>query len=122
MSAEVIQDTHVRVHVTGDIDLSSVTEFYNALDEAAERSPGGFIIDLTETTYIDSAGVQAILVIYGKMRESNGCLIIIVGNVRIKTVLEVVHLEQLPGVCVCTTLDEAKQALYISKREQEGNP
>jgi anti-sigma B factor antagonist len=109
MGIEVIQDTHVTVHVTGDIDLSNVAEFSKALDEAANRAPEGFIIDLSYATYMDSAGVQAILAIYAKMRESEGCLVVIVGNVRIRSVLEVVHLEQLPGVCVPPSLEEARR-------------
>jgi anti-anti-sigma factor len=110
MNTEVIRDTNTIVRATGEIDLSNVSEFSNALDEAAETAPEGFIIDLTEATYMDSAGVQAIFSVYVKMRESDGCLVIIVGNERIMTVLEVVHLERIPGVCMCKSMDEARKA------------
>ncbi len=114
MIAELIQDTHTIVRATGEIDIANVAEFEKPLDEAAQSAPDGFILDLTDTSYLDSAGVQAILAVYIKMRESDGCLAVVVGNVRITSVLEVVHLEQLPGVCVCASLDEARQAMAAS--------
>lgn len=121
MSADVIQGMHIIVHVTGEIDISNVAEFNKALSEAAEKAPEGFIIDLTDATYMDSAGVQAILTAYSKMRESEGCLVVIIGNVRVKRVLEVVHLEQLPGLCIRENLDAAKQELSGYAKRSDSN-
>jgi len=116
MSTEVIQDTHVIVHATGEIDLHNVAEFRKALDEAMERAPEGFIIDLTDTMYIDSAGLQAIIAVYLKINSAKGHLALVVGNVRIRSVLEVVHLETLPRMHVHNDLDAAKQAFLAGKQ------
>jgi len=111
MSAEVTRDKHAIVHADGEIDLANIDQFIEALDEAAEKSPTGFIIDLSDVTYIDSAGVQAIFGVYSKMRAADGCLAVVIGNARIKSVLEVVHLELLPNMSVCDDLDAARQAV-----------
>jgi anti-sigma B factor antagonist len=111
MSTEVIQDKPVVVRAIGDIDLYNVAEFRKALDETAEMSPDGFIIDLSETTYIDSAGVQAILAVYVKVDANKGRLALVAGNPRIKSVLEVVHLEMLPRMCVYNDLHSAKEMI-----------
>jgi anti-anti-sigma factor len=109
MKTEVTQDTHVIVHAATEIDLSNIAEFVKALDKAAEMAPNAFIIDLSETIYIDSAGVQAIFAAYLKIDSEKGHLALIVGNERIKTVLEVVHLEVLPGMLIYDNLCTARE-------------
>ena len=94
-----------------EIDLSNVSEFENSLDKAIAQAPGGFIIDLTGTTYIDSAGVQAILAAYSKDHAEDRKIAMVVGNSLIRSVLGVVHLEQLPGVYICESLEEAKRLI-----------
>lgn len=118
MSIEVIQNTHTIVHAAGEIDLTNINEFIKALQEAAERASGGFIIDLSAATYIDSAGIQAIYAAYSKIDPTKDYLTLIMGNVRIRSVLEMVHLEQLPGISIYANLDEAKQALSSTNVEQ----
>ena len=111
MNTEVIQDTHVIVRVTGEMDLHNVADFRKALAEAAELSPQGFIIDLSGLMYIDSAGVQAIIVACLKVNKANGHIALVMGNDRIRSVLEVVHLEMLPRMLVRDDLEAAKQAM-----------
>ncbi len=111
MSIELIQDGRTIVRATDEIDLANIAEFDRVLGDAATMAPKGFVIDLSEATYIDSAGVQAIFGVYMKIYEADGCLALVVGNPRIKSVLEVVHLEQLSNMCVCEDLDSAKEGL-----------
>lgn len=111
MRIEVIRDEKTIVRATGEIDLSNIAEFDKALSEVATNAPKGFVIDLSDTTYIDSAGVQAIFGVYAKIREADGCLALVIGNIKIKAVLEAVHLEQIPGMSVCEDLNAAKEAI-----------
>ncbi len=111
MSMEVIQDTHTIVRGDGEIDLFNIAEFETALNEAAGKAPKGLIVDLSDVTYIDSAGVQAIFRVYMSIRDAEGCLGLVVGNPRIKSVLEVVHLEQLANLRIFEDLDSARQGL-----------
>lgn len=111
MALKTTKDGQVIVMAPGEIDISNVDEFIRSLDDAAAKSPGGFIIDLTDTTYIDSAGVQAILALYSRDHLEERKLAVVTGNSLIKSVLGVVHLEQLPGMFVFDDLDSAKQAI-----------
>lgn len=110
MALEVTKEGQVIVTAPGEIDLSNVAEFTNSLDDAVSKAPGGFIIDLTDTTYIDSAGVQAILAAYSKDHAEDRKLAVVTGNSLIRSVLGVVHLEQLPGIYVFDDLNDAKQS------------
>lgn len=111
MSFQVTEDPQVAVHAEGEIDLSNVGEFALALDEAVRKSPKGFIVDLSDTTYIDSAGVQAILVAYGKVRNNNGRIALVLGNENIRLVLGVANLHVLPGMSVSEDVDSARRAV-----------
>lgn len=114
MVIELVEDEYPVVHVKDDVDLSNVEEFNRRLDEAAQEGLGGFIIDLTEGTYLDSAGIQAILRIWSERRDSGIPLVIVVGNARVRTVLDIVRLDQLPGIRMVATLEEAKEILRAS--------
>ena len=111
MALEVTKEGQVIVTGAREIDLANVDEFSASLTQAIGEAPGGFIIDLTETTYIDSAGVQAILSAYSKDHPEDRKLALVTGNSLIRSVLGVVHLEQLPGVLVFDDLNDAKQSL-----------
>jgi anti-anti-sigma factor len=112
MSVEIRQDMNVIVRVAGDIDISNVAEFSDALERAAVLSPTGFIIDLSDATYMDSAGVKVILITYGKIQESNGVLAL-VSNTHIKNILRFVHLELLPRMSSYDDLEAARKSLQL---------
>lgn len=51
-----------RVSVEGDLDLTSVPAFRAAVDEAVEtREKKRLVVDLRQTSYIDSAGLEQLL-------------------------------------------------------------
>lgn len=111
MNAEVIRNEHTIVRADGEIDYSNVEGFRKALDEASEHAPDGFIVDLSEAAYIDSAGVQAILSAYTRIRPRDGRIALVTGSGVIGLVLEAVHLEMLPGMSVCKDRQEAVTSL-----------
>ena len=48
------------VHFAGEIDLTSIERFRNAI-RAAEAKGGNMIIDLRAATFIDSTGISALI-------------------------------------------------------------
>lgn len=44
--------------VSGQIDLSNAHVVYAGIQAALEEQPSALVLDLSETTYLDSAGVQ----------------------------------------------------------------
>jgi anti-anti-sigma factor len=46
-----------RVHVSGEIDLANVDEVRHAITAALSDDPARVVLDLRETTYLDSAAI-----------------------------------------------------------------
>lgn len=118
MTAELVVDTHTIVRASGEIDLSNADSFGQTLNMAVQNAPGGLVLDLSDVTYMDSAGVQVLLHAYRKLQKSEGILSLAVGNELIKTVLGVARLELLPGLCIRDDLDSARQCLYLAPADQ----
>lgn len=57
------QDDSVTVHATGEIDLSTVQDFHQAITLARETvtAPATVVVDLTGITFFGSAGVSALV-------------------------------------------------------------
>jgi anti-anti-sigma factor len=75
--SETTEQISIGVH--GDLDLSSVTAFRTAVNKAlAEREGRGLTIDLRETDYIDSAGLEQLLVANRKLSVDGERLLVLV--------------------------------------------
>lgn len=106
------------VQVQGDIELEYIDEFRRVLNEAAAESPCGFIIDLTDTGYIDSAGLGAIFAAYRKVTHCGGKIAIVV-NASVNKIFKLVRAEMMPGFIICSDLDDAAQAFRSSGEADE---
>ncbi|MBV8946589.1 MAG: STAS domain-containing protein [Solirubrobacterales bacterium] len=54
-------DTRLVMRVSGELDLCSAPQLRHALDHAAGRMPSAVILDLEPVTFMDAAGIRAIL-------------------------------------------------------------
>ena len=81
----------VRVSVKGDLDLASVAGFRNAVTEAMKiRNGRKLVVDLCETNYIDSAGLEQLLVANRKLNaEGERLLVRVISGRQPQTVLSV---------------------------------
>ena len=66
------------VHVTGELDLATSTELRQTLHDA-QLAASMVVLDLREVTFIESAGVHAILDAAGSVRRGAGRLILVRG-------------------------------------------
>jgi anti-anti-sigma factor len=114
MVVEVIRNKWQIVHASGEIDLANIHEFRSAVEVAAGESPHGFVIDLSDATYIDSAGIQTILTAYRRVHTANGRLAVVVHDVNVKAILRIIHLDTLPGMYMCEDLAASERALSTS--------
>lgn len=62
------------LHVEGEIDMSSVHEFSEAMSEVS-RSDGGLVVDLAGVTFMDSTGLRALLK-QAASRNGNGPVVL----------------------------------------------
>jgi anti-sigma B factor antagonist len=57
-SVELVEEAGtVVVALAGEIDLAAAQEVFEHLTAAERRTPGRVVVDLTKTTFIDSAGI-----------------------------------------------------------------
>ena len=53
--------TQLVIRLSGELDLCSASQVWQALDEAAVRTPTRVLLDLERLTFIDAVGIRAIL-------------------------------------------------------------
>ena len=67
----------VCISVEGDLDLASVATFQKAVEKALETREGRkLVVDLRETSYIDSAGLEQLLIANRKLAAEGDRLLV----------------------------------------------
>src|SRR4051794_1294136 len=56
-------------HVTGEVDASNVEDLTNQLLEGVSKESKAVVLDLTETSYIDSSGISLIFDAAARMKN-----------------------------------------------------
>ena len=56
-------------HVAGEVDASNVEDLTNQLLEGVSNQSKGVVLDLTETSYIDSSGISLIFDAAARMKN-----------------------------------------------------
>jgi len=60
LTADLGADGTPRVTAAGEIDLSNINAFTDALETASAGTPGPITVDLSAVKYLDSAGINAL--------------------------------------------------------------
>ena len=103
------------VHVRGEIDLYTAPEFRDALQKGVDRNPRVLIADLRDISYIDSAGLGALLAAFKMLSMHNACLYIVASPLSpgVRRVLEITRLDTL--MRVFDSVEDAMQDSADSK-------
>lgn len=88
--AEIHGPERVELHLTGELDLSSVKEFETAFDRVA-REARMIVVDMSELEFIDSSGLRAMIAISERPRL-NGYRITFRGGPGVERALEITGL------------------------------
>jgi anti-sigma B factor antagonist len=104
-SERVAPGQHV-LALTGEIDLYTSPEFKDELLRVAADGAEYVVIDLTETTFIDSTGLGVILRGVERLGRSGGKLVVVCTDRNIRKVFEVTGLDR-----VFTLYGERSEAL-----------
>jgi len=101
-------DRHV-LAVRGEIDLFTAPELKQVLAESIESGRVRIVIDLTDTTFLDSTALGVLIGAVKRLRSGEGALAI--GNVdeNISTTFEITGLDQI--FTIVATRDEAIEAV-----------
>ena len=99
MMADVQFEEHDGIPVAqirGEIDMSNVGELSTALQNAVIQSAPGIVVDFSETTYLDSAGLHFIFDLGKRLRDRGQRLYLVVPpESPVATVLDIVSIESL---------------------------
>ena len=97
-------DTHV-VSVTGEIDLFTAPEFKQRVSAPIDDGRTHVIVDLTDTTFIDSSSLGVLIGAHRRLLRVDGQLVVVCSN---DAIVKTFRITGLDGVfTIVTTLDEA---------------
>jgi anti-sigma B factor antagonist len=102
LTSDPIDDTRQVVAVAGEIDLFTAPELKAALGEALESGRIRIVVDLTETTFLDSTALGVLIGAVKRLRSRDGVL-------NIAKTFEITGLDQI--FTIRPTRDEAVEAL-----------
>ncbi len=96
--------THI-VSVAGEIDLFTAPEFKQRVSAPIDEGRTHVIVDLTETTFIDSSSLGVLIGAHRRLRRLEGALVIVCSN---DSIVKTFRITGLDGVfTIVGTLDEA---------------
>jgi anti-sigma B factor antagonist len=99
----------VAVAVSGEIDLFTAPELKTAIADAVDGGSTRIVVDLTETTFLDSTALGVLIGAVKRLRSTDGALSIVNTDATIAKTFEITGLDQI--FTICPTRDEAVEAL-----------
>jgi anti-sigma B factor antagonist len=105
---QVDTDRHV-VAVRGEIDLFTAPELKQVLTEAIEQGRTRMVVDLGETTFLDSTALGVLIGAVKRLRSRDGALAIVNTDANIAKTFEITGLDQI--FTILPSRDEALSAL-----------
>jgi anti-sigma B factor antagonist len=101
-------DRHV-VAVRGEIDLFTAPELKQVLTEAIEQGKRRVVVDLSETSFLDSTALGVLIGAVKRLRSNGGALAIVNVDRNIAKTFEITGLDQI--FTLLGSRDEALRAL-----------
>jgi len=77
LTEDALDDDRHLVAVQGDLDLHTAPELREALTRAIDEGRSRLVVDLTETSYMDSSGLTALVVAHKRVRKLGGQLVVV---------------------------------------------
>src|SRR3954451_5219320 len=109
LSQDAVDDATQVVAVRGEIDLFTAPELKSALAEAIESGHSRIVVDLTDTTFLDSTALGVLIGAVKRLRSRDGRLTIVNVDENIAKTFEITGLDQI--FPISATRDEAIKAL-----------
>jgi anti-anti-sigma factor len=99
----VVEDGTANLSLAGELDLASVPQMEEGLQDATQASPARVVVDLTRLAFIDSTGLRLLLQADARAREHGYELVLRPGEPTVQRVFEVtgamdvLHFEDSPA-------------------------
>jgi anti-sigma B factor antagonist len=109
LTQDAVDDATQVVAVSGEIDLFTAPELKTALGEAIEAGKSRIVVDLGETTFLDSTALGVLIGTVKRLRSRDGRLTIVNSDQNIAKTFEITGLDQI--FTIRGSRDEALAAL-----------
>jgi anti-sigma B factor antagonist len=109
LSQDTLDDDRHVVGVSGEIDLFTAPDLKAALAEAIDAGRTRIVVDLSETTFLDSTALGVLIGTVKRLRSREGRLTLVNTDVNIAKTFEITGLDQI--FTICQTRAEAVAAL-----------
>jgi anti-anti-sigma factor len=105
----MVADDVQHVAVGGELDFSEAAQLGSTLEQLRADGSRWFVLDLADLTFIDSSGINALVVAAKATSASGGALIVIGARQHVQRVFEIVKLSEF--IPLEAGLDEALQRI-----------
>ena len=99
---------NIVLSLRGRCDFKSRHAYQNALDQALQCTPQSVILDFTDVTYIDSAGLGLLALSHKKLSENAISLVIAAPSEPVGNILKLANMGKI--FPICDSLTAATQA------------
>jgi anti-anti-sigma factor len=86
------------IGVAGELDVLTVSKLSARLDDAIRRRQGDLVIDLSETEFIDSMGLHALLIVQRRLFRQARTMVVICPPGAVRNAIELARLAEPLGV------------------------
>jgi anti-sigma B factor antagonist len=117
LSQESLDDERHVVAVRGEIDLFTAPELKSALADAIEEGRSRIVVDLSETTFLDSTALGVLIGAVKRLRSREGRLTIVNTDDNITKTFEITGLDQI--FTIRSSRDDAVAALDAEEAPQQ---
>jgi anti-sigma B factor antagonist len=97
------------IGVRGEIDLFTAPELKQKLTDAIEKGRNQIVVDLTETSFLDSTALGVLIGAVKRLRSNHGRLVLVNVDTNIAKTFEITGLDQI--FTILPTRDDAIAAL-----------
>lgn len=99
------------MRASGEIDLYTVPEFHRVLQEGIDRAQSALVVDFSDISYLDSAGLSALLKAHALLSNRGSSLRIVIPPNRktVRRILEITRIDAL--IPVVDSMEEALEHL-----------
>ncbi|MGQ0824526.1 MAG: STAS domain-containing protein [Actinomycetota bacterium] len=81
------------VRIAGEVDISNVDRVRQEIESGVDDAVGRHVIDLSETTYLDSSGIRLLFSIEERLRARGRVLyLFVLGDAPIRRILDLADL------------------------------
>jgi anti-sigma B factor antagonist len=109
VSAEQLGEGAYVISLTGEVDLYTAPEFKQQLLDVIAQGARQVVVDLTDTTFIDSTTLGVLVGGVKRLRTHDGQLSLVCSDRNITKIFEITGLDRV--FAIHTTRDEAVAAL-----------